>query len=43
MLVHLNALVMLSDLILEHVGMAINNRILNADIQKQETTVTSYR
>ncbi len=32
---------MLSDLILEHKGNAARNRILNADIQKQETTVTA--
>jgi hypothetical protein len=34
-------LAMLSDLILEHKGKAASNRILNADIQKQETTVTA--
>ncbi|HYY50889.1 MAG TPA: hypothetical protein VE643_08450 [Nitrososphaeraceae archaeon] len=38
-----NVLVILSDLILEHIGLAISNRILNTDIQKQETTLTSYR
>jgi hypothetical protein len=34
-------LVILSDLILEHKAKATSNRVLNADIQKQETTVTA--
>jgi hypothetical protein len=32
---------MLSDLILEHKGKTTNNRVLDTDIQKQETTVTA--
>jgi hypothetical protein len=32
---------MLYDLILEHKGKTTNNRVLDADIQKQETTVTA--
>jgi hypothetical protein len=32
---------MLSDLILEHKGKTNSNRVLDADIQKQETTVTA--
>jgi hypothetical protein len=32
---------MLSDLILEHNGKATGNRILDAGIQKRETTVTA--
>src|SRR5215475_11413823 len=32
---------MLSDLILEHNGKATANRVLDADIQKRETTVTA--
>jgi hypothetical protein len=32
---------MLSDLILEHKGKTTSNRILDVDIQKQETTVTA--
>ena len=34
-------LTMLSDLILEHKGKATSNRVLDAEIQRRETTVTA--